>query len=240
MTNLRLQPGLSRSVSLAMVGAQSSLLGAESLLDQCCYCRDAMASASLPNGVWSAPGAKCPQRWAKMPSPAPAQEVEERLLVLGQSSGEGSVVRSQRQRWEPESRLALMLMLILMLVLMLMLTLKLMARKTGERWRQKRMQEQRRRQSQSNLRRRRPRSALRRREGARMPEDRKKELASKSLVAARQASNEDQDLRFTDSGVYGEGVEPCQDTRVADGSRPTMAVWDLSRRDRDGPTSEGG
>lgn len=57
-----------------------------------------------------------------------------------------------------------------------------------------------------------------------MPEDRKKELASKSLVVARQASDEDQDLRFTDSGVYGEGVEPCQDTRVADGSRPTRGL----------------
>lgn len=96
MMNLGLQPGLSRGVSLAMVGPQSSLLGAESLLDQCCYCRDAMAPASLPNGVWSAPGAKCPQRRAKMPSPAPPQEVEERLLVLGQSSWDDSVVRSQR------------------------------------------------------------------------------------------------------------------------------------------------
>lgn len=57
-----------------------------------------------------------------------------------------------------------------------------------------------------------------------MPEDKKKELASKSLVVARQASDEDQDLRFTDSGVYGEGVEPCQDTRVADGSRPTRGL----------------
>lgn len=118
----------------------------------------------------------------------------------------------------------------LMLVLVLMKT----TRKTGERRQQKRMQEQRRRQSQSNLRRSRPRSALRRR-GARMPENKKKELASKSLVAARQASDEDQDLRFTDSGVYGEGVEPCQDTRIADGSRPTRGLVQTRSR-----WSEGG
>lgn len=210
--NLRLQPGLSLGSSYSMVGRHSSLLGGESLLDQCCYCRDAMAPASLPNGVWSAPGAKCLRRRAKMPSPVPPQEVEERLLVLGQrsgqSSGQSSAVQSLKQRLEPESRL------------MLKTTLR-----AGVRRQQKRTQEQRRRQSQGNLRRRSPRSALRRREGGEMPEGRGQEEGARfEKLGARQASDEDQDLRFTDSGVYGEGVEPCQDTRVADGSRPTRGL----------------
>lgn len=56
-----------------------------------------------------------------------------------------------------------------------------------------------------------------------MPEG-KKERPRFEKLGARQASDEDQDLRFTDSGVYGEGVEPCQDTRVANGSRPTRGL----------------